>query len=124
LNRVAGFLGIAQDHVTTIPPDNARPFVEPGLRTSVLGRVIRAGAATANYAPPQVWRAASKPLVNLLQHGGPTQRPKLTAEQRTALLADCIEDIALLEETLGESFEDWRSAAGRGSFAERKQTDQ
>ena len=32
LNRVAGFLGIAEDHVTTIPPDNARPFVEPGLR--------------------------------------------------------------------------------------------
>jgi hypothetical protein len=63
-------------------------------------------------------------LINLLQRGGPTQRPKLTPEQRTALLGDCIEDIALLEETLGESFEDWRSAAGRGSFVERTQTAQ
>jgi hypothetical protein len=123
LNRVARFLGIAEDQVATIPPHNARPFVEPGLRTSVLGRVIRAGATAASYAPPQVWRRASKPLVSLLQHGGRSQRPKLASEQRTELLGDCLDDIALLEQTLGESFEDWRSAAGRGSFAERTQTD-
>jgi hypothetical protein len=65
LNRVARFLGIAEDQVITIPPDNARPFVEPGLRASMLGRVIRAGATAASYAPPQVWRRASKPLVGL-----------------------------------------------------------
>jgi hypothetical protein len=40
-------------------------------------------------------------------------------EQRTALLGDCSNDIALLEQILDESFQDWRSAAGRGSFAER-----
>jgi hypothetical protein len=119
LNRVAGFLGIAEDQVTAIPPDNARSFVEPGVRAGVLGGVIRAGAAAGSRLPPQVWRQASKPLVGLLQRGGPTQRPKLAAEQRTALLGDCLDDIALLEHTLGESFEDWRSAAGRGSFAER-----
>ncbi len=119
LNRVARFLGIDQDQVTTIPPDNARPFVEPGIRASVLGRVIRAGAAAGTYLPPQVWRRASNPLVNLLQHGGHTQRPSLAAEQRTALLGDCSIDIALLEQILDESFQDWRSAAGRGSFAER-----
>jgi hypothetical protein len=119
LNRVAHFLDIAGDQVTTIPPDNARPFVEPGARALVLGRVIRAGASAARYAPPQVWRRASEPLVSLLQHGGHSQRPKLAPEQRTALLGDCRDDIAILERILGESFEDWRSAAGRGSFAER-----
>jgi hypothetical protein len=124
LNRVARFLGIAEDQVTTIPPDNARPFVAPGLRASVLGRVIRAGATVARYAPPQVWRQANKPLVRLLQQGGPTQRPKLAPKERTALLGDCADDISLLEQTLGESFKDWRSAAGRGSFAERAQTSQ
>jgi hypothetical protein len=124
LNRVARFLGIAEDQVITIPPDNARPFVEPGLRASMLGRVIRAGAKAASYARPQVWRRASKPLVRLLQPGGHSQRPKLRPEQRTALLGDCADDISLLEQTLGESFEDWRSAAGRGSFAERTQTTQ
>jgi hypothetical protein len=61
--------------------------------------------------------------VSLLQHGGDSQRPKLASEQRTELLGDCLDDIALLEQRLGESFEDWRSAAGRGSFAERTQTD-
>jgi Sulfotransferase family len=124
LNRVARFLGIAEDQVTTIPPDNARPFVQPGLRASLLGRVIRAGAATASYAPPEVWRRASKSLVSLLQHGGPSQRPKLAAVQRTALLENCLDDISLLEQTLSESFEDWRSAAGRGSFAERTENAQ
>ena len=119
LNRVASFLGIAADQVSMIPPDNARPFVEPGVRASVLGRVIRAGAAAGTYLPPHVWRRASKPLVSLLQHGGATQRPRLAPEQRRALLGDCLDDIALLEQTLGESFEDWRSEAGRGSFAER-----
>ena len=119
LNRVAGFLGISEDQVGMIPPDNARPFVEPGVRTSVLGRVIRAGAGAAAYLPPHAWRRASKPLVSLLQHGGAAQRPKLAPEQRTALLGDCVDDIALLEQTLGESFEDWRSEVGRGSFAER-----
>jgi hypothetical protein len=119
LNRVARFLDIAEDQATSIPPDNARPFVEPGVRTAVLGRVIRAGVTAGSYLPPQAWRRASKPLERLLQHGCHTQRPKLAAEKRSALLADCLEDIALLEQTLGESFDDWRSSAGRGSFAER-----
>jgi hypothetical protein len=120
LNRVAGFLGIAEDQVSMIPPDNARPYVQPGARASVLGRVIRAGAGAGTYLSPHVWRRASKPLVSLLQHGGATQRPRLAPEQRTALLGDCVDDIALLEQTLSESFEDWRSDAGRGSFVERK----
>ena len=119
LNRVARFLGIAEDQITTIPPDNARPFVEPGVRASVLGRVIRAGAAAGSYLPPRLWRQANKPLASLLQRGTPTERPKLAAEQRKALLGDFADDISLLEQTLGESFEDWRSVAGRGSFAER-----
>ena len=119
LHRVARFLGIAEDQVTTIPPDNARPFVEPGARASVLGRVIRAGATAGTYLPPHAWRRASEPLISLLQRGGSTQRPKLAVEQRLALLGDCVDDIELLEKTLGESFQDWRSGAGRGSFAER-----
>ena len=60
--------------------------------------MIRAGAATASYAPPDVWRRVSKPLVSLLQHVGPTQRPKLASVQRTVLLEDCLDDISLLEQ--------------------------
>ena len=119
LNLVARFLGISEDQIATVPPDNSRPFVAPGLRTSVIGRTIRAGSAAGRLFPPQVWRRASEPLLAALQFRGPMQRPKLGVEQRSSLLGDCADDIALLEQVLGESFQDWRSAIGRGSFAER-----
>jgi sulfotransferase family protein len=119
LNRVARFLQISEDQIGIIPPDNSRGFVEPGLRTQILGRVVRAGAWAGSYARPEIWRRASKPLLAALQYGGPERRPKLTPEQRTELLSQCQPDIAVLEGVLGESFEDWRSAAGRGSFKER-----
>jgi hypothetical protein len=119
LNRVASFLGIAGDQIVTVPPDNSRPFVAPGLRTSVLGRVIRAGAAAGQLFPPAVWRRASGPLLAALRYGGSMRRPKLGTEQRKELLADCADDIALLDQVLGESFSDWHSTTGRGSFAER-----
>lgn len=119
LNRVSDFLGIATDQVGVVPPDNSRPFVQPGLRSRILAPVVRAGARAGAYAPPQVWRRASRPLVSALQRGGPEQRPRLSTEQRTALLQDCLDDIAQLEEVLGESFQDWRSPQGRGSFKER-----
>ena len=124
LNRVTRFLGIAEDRISAVPPDNFRPFVEPGIRALVIGRAIRAGAAAGSQMPPQIWRRVSKPLVEAFHRGGATQRPKLAIEQRTALLGDCQDDIATLERVLDESFDDWRSATGRGSFAERSVTRQ
>lgn len=119
LDRVSTFLGITPGQVGVVPPDNSRPFVPPGARSRILAPIVRVGARAGAYAPPQVWRRASRPLVAALQHGGPEQRPKLEPEHRTALLQDCLDDIALLEDVLGESFQDWRSAEGRGSFKER-----
>ena len=43
LDRVSTFLGIETGQVGVVPPDNSRPFVEPGLKAAVLGRVVRAG---------------------------------------------------------------------------------
>jgi hypothetical protein len=119
LNRVSEFLGIEKDRVGAVPPDNFRSFVEPGPRTTALASVIRLGATAAQFVPPEIWRSASKPLLRALQHGGPARRPKLSVEHRTELLGECSEDIALLEDVLNESFQDWRSPTGRGSFAER-----
>ena len=119
LNRVSRFLGIEEDRVGTVPPDNSRGFVRPGLRSELLGRAIRAGAYAGSHVRPEVWRRASKPLTRALQHGGPDRRPTLTPEQRGELLQDCLDDIEVLEKVLGASFDDWRSATGRGSFAER-----
>ena len=77
LNRVTRFLGIAEDKIGAVPPNNSRPFVRPGLKTSVLGRMIRAGATAGQLFPPQVWRQASRPLLAALQQGGLRQRPRL-----------------------------------------------
>jgi hypothetical protein len=119
LDRVCRFLGIAEGEIGTVPPDNSRPYVQPGIRTAVLGRAIRAGAYAGSFVSPEIWRQASKPLVGALHLGGPEQRPKLDPEQRLALLQTCTDDLDRLEDVLGESFADWRSAVGRGSFKER-----
>lgn len=122
LNRVADFLGIERDQVSLIPADNSRPFVPNGWRTTVLSRLVRAGAAAGSLAPPQVWRQASRPLTTALQHGGRDQRPRLDPAVRAELVADCLADITLLEDVLEQSFDDWRSATGQGSFRERTAT--
>ena len=76
-----------------------------GVRARTVGPVIRAGATVGQFLPPQVWRTVSKPLINQLHKGGDPSRPKLTPEQREVLVAPHREDIALLEELTGESFE-------------------
>jgi hypothetical protein len=82
--------------------------------------VIRAGAAVGQFLPPQVWRTVSRPLISQLHRGGDQSRPRLTPEQRAALLAPHLEDIALLEEITGESFDQWRTYRDGGSFQTRR----
>ena len=119
LDRVCRFLGIAEGRIGTVPPDNSRPYVVPGRRAGVLGGAIRAGAYAGSFVRPEIWRRVSRPLVAALQQGGPERRPRLDPEQRTALLQSCTDDLDVLEEVLGQSFDDWRSHEGRGSFTER-----
>ena len=120
LNRVFGFLGVEGAEVDTIPSDNSRPFVRDGVRARTVGPVIRAGAAVGQFLPPKVWRTVSKPLISQLHKGGDSSRPGLTPEQRELLLAPHLEDIALLEEVTGESFEQWRTYRDGGSFESRR----
>jgi len=72
------------------------------------------------FLPPQVWRAVSKPLISQLHKGGDPSRPKLTPEQRQLLLAPHLDDIALLEDLTGESFDQWRTYCEGGSFESRR----
>ena len=84
----------------------------------MLGRVLRAGAWAGQFAPPQVWRRASAPLIRRMS-GGDAVRPKLSAQARARLLPYFADDIALLAQLTGESFDDWLSTESRGSFRER-----
>jgi hypothetical protein len=118
VDKVCAFLGIEPGHVDRIPQDNARSFARPGLRSRVVGPVIRAGAYAGQLVSPRVWRKVSEPLVAALQAGG-QHRPTLAPEARQRLLPHFAEDIALLSELTGEDFSLWQSSQSRGSFRER-----
>jgi hypothetical protein len=124
LNRVFDFLGVEGADVDTIPSDNSRPFVRDGVRARTVGPVIRAGAAVGQFLPPKVWRAVSKPLISQLHKGGDPSRPRLTPEQREQLVAPHLEDIALLEDITGESFDLWKTYREGSSFHSRRSTAQ
>ncbi|MBU2694302.1 sulfotransferase [Pimelobacter sp. 30-1] len=118
IDRTCRFLGIREGQVTSIPRDNSRPYVAPGWRPRLLGPVVRAGAAAGQFAPPEVWRRASVPLVARLQ-ARDAHRPSLSPAQRERLLPAFADDIGLLGELTGEDFSDWLSTRDRGSFAQR-----
>ena len=110
LNRVARFLGIAEDQIGTVPPDNSRPFVEPGLRTAVHRpghpRPARRRASSSRR------RSGGRPAGRWSPRcstGGRDSGRSWPRSSGRRCSADCADDIALLEEVLGESFQDWRS---------------
>ena len=117
---VFGFLGVESAQVSSIPSDNSRSFVQDGPKVRAIGPVIRAGATVGQFLPPEVWRKVSKPLVAQLHRNGDSARPKLTPEQRGALLEPHLPDIELLERVTGESFEDWKGYRDGGSFESRR----
>ena len=118
LDRVSEFLGVATGVAHTAAPENVKPFVADTPRYRLLARVTRAGAALGAFAPPQVWRQASRPLIAAL-HAGRTPRPALPVEVRREVLGPLLPDIELLEELTGESFADWKGDTGRGDFRSR-----
>ncbi len=118
VDEVCRFLGIADSHVDTIPKDNSRSYAEPGWRTAVFGPAVRTGAWLGQFAPPQLWRALSVPLVAQLSTGQ-AHRPRLSPDARARLLPHFEEDIALLSELTGDDFPAWRSVESRGSFEQR-----
>lgn len=118
IDRASRFLGITPGTVATIPRDNSRSYVPPGWRPTVLGPVVRAGAWAGQFAPPELWRRASAPLVARLRSGD-LRRPRLDPEQRERLLPAFADDVRLLSRLTGQDFSDWLSTDDKGSFAER-----
>jgi Sulfotransferase family len=119
LDRVSRFLGVATGVAHTVDPENVKPYVADTARHRVLARVVRSGAAVGAHAHPQVWRLLSRPLTAAL-HAGRTQRPTMPVAVRREVLEPLLPDIALLEDVLDESFEDWKGDTGRGHFGSRR----
>ncbi|MGY1592173.1 sulfotransferase [Geodermatophilus sp. SYSU D00708] len=118
LDRVSTFLGVEPGIAHTVAPENVKPYVADTPRYRALARVARVGAALGAYAPPQVWRQVSRPLIAAL-HAGRAPRPDMPVEVRREVLGPLLDDIALLEELTGESFADWKGDTGRGDFRSR-----
>ena len=119
LDRVSDFLGVATGLAHAVAPENVKPFVADSLRYRLVATVTRAGAALAAYAPPELWRRASRPLIAAI-HAGRAPRPRLPVDVRREVLAPLLPDIELLEELSGESFADWKGDTGRGDFHSRR----
>jgi hypothetical protein len=120
LAAIGRFLGVPVEGVTAAPAaENSRPYVPDSASARALGQVIRAGAAVGAWFPPRVWRRVSGPLI-ALRHRNGTNRPRLTPEERWAVLAPLVDDIRKLERITGQSFADWLGDEGRGEFAGRQ----
>ena len=118
LDRICTFLGVTEGIVRGAAPSNVRYWVPPTPVNRALRRMVRGGAFLGGKVAPQYWRAVERPLLRVLHRGG-GQRPRLTVEQRAALLPYFAADTALLESVTGESFADWRQDTGRGAFVGR-----
>jgi hypothetical protein len=118
LDRVSRFLGVPTGVAHTVAPENVKPFVADTAGYRLLARATRVGAALGAYAPPQLWRQASRPLIAAL-HAGRAPRPPLPVEVRREVLSALLPDVELLEGLTGESFADWKGDTGRGDFRTR-----
>ncbi|MFC7534382.1 sulfotransferase domain-containing protein [Actinoplanes sp. GCM10030250] len=109
LDRVCSFLGVRTGVLTSIPRENVnRHFVEDNAVNRVLRGMLRAGGTIGHRFPVPLRLAARGPLLTLL-HRKEGNRPVTTPAERAALLPYFADDIALLQEVTGESYDDWLS---------------
>ena len=119
LDRICRFLGIEEGLVSTVPSSNVSTWGEPTPVNHGLSLAVRAGAAVGAHVPPQVWRRASRPLLDALHRGG-KHRPPPDPDVRKVLIDRFAADVALLSDIMGQSYADWLSPVGRGTYSTRR----
>ena len=109
LDRVCAFLGVSEGVVHQVPHENVTNWVQDGPVNRVLLALLRFGARIG-YHFPVAWRDFfSQPLLKAL-HRDKRRRPRLTREERTAVLRYFVEDNALLQQVTGLDYSDWLEA--------------
>ncbi|GIM93984.1 sulfotransferase family protein [Paractinoplanes toevensis] len=109
LDRVCAFLGVETGVLSAIPKENVnRHVVEDNRVNGVLRWLLRSGGEFGHRLPVPVRLAARGPLLTLL-HRKQGTRPVTTPAERAELLPLFAEDIALLQDVTGASYDDWLS---------------
>ncbi|MFI5935236.1 sulfotransferase domain-containing protein [Actinoplanes sp. NPDC051494] len=117
LDRVCAFLGVQQGVLREIPKENVnRHVVEDNTLNTVLRGLLRAGGSFGHRFPVPLRLAARGPLLTLL-HRRTGSRPVTTPQERAALLPLFADDIALLQDVTGESYDDWLAVDRHASAA-------
>ncbi|CAO5235575.1 sulfotransferase family protein [Frankia sp. AgKG'84/4] len=106
LDRVCEFLGVQTGLVDLVPSENVTPFVADTPVNGALRTALRTGGRIGHHFPVPARQVVRAPLLRALQRqrGG---RPKLTPDQRRAVLPYFTDDIARLEEITGLAYADW-----------------
>jgi hypothetical protein len=105
---VCGFLGVEPGLIDTVPPDNVRPYVADNPVNSVLRFLLRTGGTIGHHFPVHLRNRARTPLLAAL-HRDHGRRPRVTTDQRAALIPRFRDDILRLQDVTGESYADWLS---------------
>jgi hypothetical protein len=106
---VCAFLGVRTGLIEEVPDENVRPYPAQTPVNDALRGTLRLGGRIGHRFPVPLRRAFREPLLSLL-HRDTGRRPKLTRDQRAAVLPYFADDIALLEQVTGNSYSDWLSA--------------
>jgi hypothetical protein len=118
LDAITAFLGVAPGLIHAVPSSNVSTWAKEGALDSALRLAIRGGASLGSRLPYQVWRQARRPLTAALHRAG-EHRPELAVATRRSLVESFADDVALLEQQTGESFQDWLGDKGRGTYSVR-----
>ena len=106
LDQICGFLGVEQHVLNEIPRQNVTAHPEPTLGHRAVSAAQRAASAFGTLVPGLTAATLTGPLERFLQRHSRERQP-LSWEQRQGLIPRFESDIRLLEQVLGESFQDW-----------------
>jgi sulfotransferase family protein len=109
LDRVCAFLGVDTGVLTLVPAENVTRTVADTRVNAVLRFLLRTGGRFGQHFPPSTRTVFRDPLLAALwrDHG---RRVPLKPADRAALLPEFADDIALLQEITGQSYQDWLDA--------------
>jgi hypothetical protein len=107
LDRVCAFLGVATGVIDRVPAENVWNHVANTRFNAAIRFLLRTGGQFGQHFPAPVRHAFSGPLLTLLHRRNQGRRPKLTRDQRAALIPHFTDEIRLLEELTGNSYGDW-----------------